>query len=80
MKDLKIMPSALRKLADEIQSPDDIPAMCLRDAADMIESLHSALNGVHPFVMEDYYPNCVTPEFDAAVKCMNAALGLPTPT
>ncbi len=41
-KKLALMPSALRILADDIQSPDDIPAMCLRDAADMIEAL--ALN------------------------------------
>lgn len=33
------MIGALRLLADEIRSPDDIPAMCLRDAADMIEAL-----------------------------------------
>lgn len=38
-KQIEIMPSALRSLADQIQSPDDIPAMCLREAADMIEAL-----------------------------------------
>ena len=38
-KELQAMPSALRILADEIKAPDDIPEMCLRDAAAMIESL-----------------------------------------
>jgi len=36
---LQIMPGALRLLAGEIKAPDDIPEMCLRDAAAMIESL-----------------------------------------
>ncbi len=36
---INIMPDALRELAKEIRSPDDIPAMCLLDAADMIEML-----------------------------------------
>jgi hypothetical protein len=29
--------SALRILADDIQSPDNIPALCLMDAADRLE-------------------------------------------
>lgn len=37
------MPKALRILADQITAPDDIPAMCLRDAAAMIESLATQL-------------------------------------
>ena len=41
--ELNAMPSALRELANQIQSPDDIPAMCLRDAADMIETLRSVV-------------------------------------
>lgn len=41
--ELSAMPSALRELANQIQSPDHIPAMCLRDAADMIETLRSVV-------------------------------------
>ena len=41
--ELNAMPHALRSLADEITSPDDIPAMCLRDAANMIEQLRIAV-------------------------------------
>lgn len=41
--ELNAMPSALRELANQIQSPDDIPAMCLRDAANMIETLRSVV-------------------------------------
>ena len=37
------MPKALRILAADIQAPDHIPAMCLRDAACMIESLELAI-------------------------------------
>ena len=32
-----ITAKALRILASQIQAPDDIPAICLRDAADLIE-------------------------------------------
>jgi len=39
MKDTQDMPDALRILANEIDAPDYIPAMCLRDAAEMIEDL-----------------------------------------
>jgi hypothetical protein len=42
-KELHHMPKALRILAADIQSPDHIPAMCLRDAAAMIESLTLAI-------------------------------------
>jgi len=42
-KELNHMPKALRILAEEIQAPDHIPAMCLRDAAAMIESLELAI-------------------------------------
>ena len=42
-KELNYMPKALRILAEEIQAPDHIPAMCLRDAAAMIESLTLAI-------------------------------------
>jgi len=37
--ELKTIPSALRLLAEQIKAPDHVPAMCLRDAAAMIESL-----------------------------------------
>ena len=37
------MPKALRILAGQIQAPDHVPAMCLRDAAAMIESLELAI-------------------------------------
>lgn len=36
---LEAMPKALRLLADQITAPDHVPAMCLRDAAAMLESL-----------------------------------------
>jgi len=42
-KELNDMPDALRILAADIQAPDHIPAMCLRDAAAMIESLELAI-------------------------------------
>jgi hypothetical protein len=35
--------AALRILASEIRSPDDVPAMCLRDAANMIERQDAAI-------------------------------------
>ena len=37
----EVVSGALRVLASEIQSPDHVPAMCLRDAADTIEYLAS---------------------------------------
>lgn len=42
-KEIYHMPLALRILANDIRSPDDIPAMCLRDAAAMIDSLVYAI-------------------------------------
>ena len=42
-KELQHMPKALRILAGQIQAPDHVPAMCLRDAAAMIESLELAI-------------------------------------
>lgn len=41
-----IMPDALRSLAAEIRSPDRIPALCLREAADMIERMRATLNHI----------------------------------
>ena len=41
--ELDAMPSALRLLADQVTAPDHVPAMCLRDAAVMIESLRIAV-------------------------------------
>ena len=38
-KELDAMPVALRILADQITAPDDVPEVCLRDAASMIEEL-----------------------------------------
>ena len=37
------MPKALRMLAFEIQAPDHIPATCLQDAANMIETLREVI-------------------------------------
>lgn len=34
---------ALRLLADEIQAPDHVPSLCLRDAADLIERQAEAI-------------------------------------
>lgn len=42
-RNLDAMPGALRELANQIESPDDVPAMCLRDAAELIESLRMAV-------------------------------------
>lgn len=42
-KELHYMPKALRILAEQIQAPDHVPSMCLRDAAAMIESLELAI-------------------------------------
>ena len=41
--ELNAMPKALRLLAAQIQAPDHVPSMCLRDAAAMIESLRWAI-------------------------------------
>jgi hypothetical protein len=38
-KEIDDMPKALRLLAEQIDAPDHVPGMCLRDAAAMIESL-----------------------------------------
>jgi hypothetical protein len=47
MKDKpETMCAALRILANDIHSPDDIPAMCLRDAANMIEELVRELDAL----------------------------------
>lgn len=43
LSELDAMPRALRLLAAENTSPDYVPAMCLRDAAAMIESLRIAV-------------------------------------
>lgn len=51
-KEIEHMPPALRILASQIQSPDHIPAMCLRDAAAMIESLTHA---IHETLMENLH-------------------------
>lgn len=42
-RELDAMPIALRELANQIKSPDDVPACCLRDAARMIEMLRMAV-------------------------------------
>lgn len=41
--EIAAMPKALRLLAADIKAPDHVPAMCLRDAAAMIESLVFAI-------------------------------------
>ena len=41
--ELNDMPKALRLIAEGIKAPDHVPAMCLRDAAAMIESLRWAI-------------------------------------
>jgi len=38
-EELAAIPKALRQLAEDIKAADYAPAMCLRDAAAMIESL-----------------------------------------
>lgn len=38
--------------------------------------LERVLNGLMPFVLEDYFPNSVTPEFDEAVKAAAKAAGV----
>lgn len=43
INELNAMQKALRILASEIQSPDHIPATCLRDAAAMIEALRAVI-------------------------------------
>ena len=35
--------AALRILANDIQSPDDVPATCLREAADRLEELEHTI-------------------------------------
>jgi len=35
--------AALRILANDIKSPDDVPALCLREAADRIDQMNAAL-------------------------------------
>jgi hypothetical protein len=38
--------SALRILAGDIQSPDNVPAVCLMDAADRLEELEGTIVGL----------------------------------
>lgn len=42
-KELDSMPKALRILSGDITAPDHIPAMCLKDAAALIESLDAKM-------------------------------------
>lgn len=42
-EELDAMPDALRILADQISSPDDVPSACLRDAAAMIGLLRMSV-------------------------------------
>jgi len=37
------MPLALEELANQIQSPDDVPMLCLLDAAEMIRELRKCV-------------------------------------
>jgi hypothetical protein len=39
--------------------------------------LRAALAGIAPFAEDDFYPNCATPEYRAAVEAMRAALAAP---
>jgi hypothetical protein len=57
MSDPATTAKALRILADQIQAPDDVPACCLREAAEMVtrlaadvERLRGLLREVLPFV------------------------------
>ena len=54
--------AALRILANDIKSPDDVPALCLREAADRIDQMHAALKVAAGFLP----PEC-TKEIRAAL-------------
>ncbi len=43
INELNAMPKALRILANDIEDSDHIPAMCLRDAASVIETLKAVI-------------------------------------
>lgn len=40
---IRNMPGALEELAKQIQSPDDVPMLCLLDAAEMIRELRKCV-------------------------------------
>jgi DNA polymerase III epsilon subunit-like protein len=40
----------------------------------------AALSGLMPYVLEDYYPNCATPEYRAAVEAAAAVTGVQLPS
>ena len=60
-KELTDTPKALRLLANQIQAPDHVPAMCLRDAATMIEAL-AYQNSHYLSVSERIYTYAIVPE------------------
>lgn len=45
-----------------------------------LERTRSALLTLLPFALEDYYPNCATPEFHAAVEAAKAACNWSPPS
>ena len=68
-KEIEHMPPALRILADQINAPDHIPAMCLRDAAAMIESLTYAIRQT---IMENLH---LADGDQCALKSLKDAIG-----
>lgn len=53
-----ITAKALRLLARQIQSPDEIPAMCLSDAADLIEKMAGELAALNWGAIITHCPTC----------------------
>jgi hypothetical protein len=46
----------------------------LAEARDQLDRLADAMKNMWPFIVEDDYPGCNTPEFDAAIEKYKSAL------
>ena len=70
LQKLKNLMRGLQVGQDELDAKDAaIATLTARN-----QELESALRVIRPFVMDDFYPNCATPEFKDAVNQMDCAL------
>lgn len=56
-------------------SPECVTADFARELERENAKLLTALRNLMPFVLEDYYPNCATPSYKAAVEAAKAITG-----
>lgn len=59
-----VLAASQTAMAKEIAAVKELHRLALQGREEVLR----ALNGLMPFVLEDYFPNCATPEFDAAVR------------